>query len=476
MTTPSASSAPKPDPTAASTTASCTISLRHASSPSSASSRLTPGRAIALSAASLAIPFAFDRLIIDVPRFLYTPAFSAWFPWATLCLIILVIGFALFVKRAWRNPMWWFTGAATACCIGWMFAHNASLAYLWVNGTALTANFWYAAITGYTVLPALLMLFLQLSGTAYHPRHPAGLMANWTMGWTVSLFTHWSLLVETCSRCIDMAVSDDTGPKQGNHTIVRKIGIALLISLPMFCLLIPLLMQADEVFSYGVTHLFDHIDFTQLLVHTAAVLIPAPFLFSLLASVETRTREPELHALREAETRKAFDPIITTTVLGLVLALYAVFCAVQFTFLFAGAGLPDGYTYASYARQGFFQLLFVATLNLAGFGLVLTFAPRTKPLLTLQIGLVAATGVMLVSATTRLGLYINTYGMTWLRWLSLTFILLLALVLTLALVRLFRERLPLLTISFVLLLVWWLGLGMTNPDWVIATWNARLGA
>ncbi|PJM79728.1 DUF4153 domain-containing protein [Bifidobacterium scaligerum] len=471
MTTPSTSPVPKPKPT----TASCTISLRQTSSPSLTSSKLAPGRATALAAASLAIPFAFDRLVIDVPQFLYSPAFSAWFPWTTLCLIILVIGFALFVKRAWRNPMWWFTGAATACCIGWMFAHNASLAYLWINGTALTANFWYAAITGYTVLPALLMLFLQLSGTAYHPQRPAGLMANWIMGWTVNLFTHWPVLVETCSRYIDMAISG-AGSKQGIRTLVRKIGIALLISLPMFCLLIPLLMQADEVFSYGITHLFDRIDFTQLLVHTAVVLIPAPFLFSLLASVETRTKEPELHALREAEARKAFDPIITITVLGLVLALYVVFCSVQFTFLFAGAGLPAGYTYASYARQGFFQLLCVAALNLAGFGVVLTFAPRTKPLLVLQIGLISVTGVMLVSAAMRLGLYINTYGMTWLRWLSLTFIPLLALVLMLALVRLFRERLPLLTVSFVLLLVWWLGLGMTNPDWVIAAWNARLGA
>ncbi|WP_353960240.1 DUF4153 domain-containing protein, partial [Klebsiella pneumoniae] len=38
----------------------------------------------------------------------------------------------------------------------------------------------------------------------------------------------------------------------------------------------------------------------------------------------------------------------------------------QVIYLFGGLGtLPENYTYASYAREGFFQLVFVCILNLS---------------------------------------------------------------------------------------------------------------
>ena len=52
---------------------------------------------------------------------------------------------------------------------------------------------------------------------------------------------------------------------------------------------------------------------------------------------------------------------------------------------------------------------------------------------------------------------------------------LLAVILLLALVRLFRERLPLITVGFILILIWWAALGLSDPDWVIMSWNAKLG-
>ena len=373
--------------------------------------------------------------------------------------------------------MWWVVGAGTACCAAWLVVNDTSLAADWRNASGPTPNFWYALITGYLALPALLMLFLQLSSATFDVRRPATLIADWFLGWTVSPFSRWPLLIDTLARLVDTATHPNGNDvtSRSPETTLRKIGIALLISLPILCLLIPLLMQADEVFAYGVTHMFEHIDLTQFLFHVAVVVIPSPFLFSLLASVETRAAEPKLEGLQQAEQHRTFDPTIAAVVLGLVLALYAVFCVIQFTFLFAGAGLPAGYTYAEYARQGFFQLLFVATLNLAGYGVVLTFAPRTRTIISLEISLIAATGVMLASAAARLGLYIAAYGMTWLRWLSLTFIALLTVILLLALIRLFRERMPLITVGFIMILVWWMALGLSNPDWVIMSWNARLG-
>ena len=43
------------------------------------------------------------------------------------------------------------------------------------------------------------------------------------------------------------------------------------------------------------------------------------------------------------------------------------FCGIQIAVLFAGdvSALPEGMTYAEYAREGFFQLLLVSGINVA---------------------------------------------------------------------------------------------------------------
>ena len=58
------------------------------------------------------------------------------------------------------------------------------------------------------------------------------------------------------------------------------------------------------------------------------------------------------------------DGIITLTVLLLINLVYVLFIAVQFKYFFSGT-LEDGFTYAEYARRGFFELLFVTLINLS---------------------------------------------------------------------------------------------------------------
>ena len=59
----------------------------------------------------------------------------------------------------------------------------------------------------------------------------------------------------------------------------------------------------------------------------------------------------------------SMDGIITLTVLLLLDLVYVLFVAIQFKYFFSGT-LGDGYTYAEYARRGFFELLFVTLINL----------------------------------------------------------------------------------------------------------------
>jgi hypothetical protein len=114
--------------------------------------------------------------------------------------------------------------------------------------------------------------------------------------------------------------------------------------------------------------------------------------------------------------------IEAATVLALTDALLLVFGWVQATYLFGGGAniAARGYTYAEYARRGFFELVVVAALAL---GLLLALqavtprAGRRQVLLFngLSSLLVALVLVLVAAALRRMGLYEDAYGYTRLR-------------------------------------------------------------
>ena len=56
--------------------------------------------------------------------------------------------------------------------------------------------------------------------------------------------------------------------------------------------------------------------------------------------------------------------MIAITIAAMLTLLYLVFSVIQIVYLFMGnMTLPSGYTYAKYAREGFFQLLAVSVLK-----------------------------------------------------------------------------------------------------------------
>ncbi|WP_078962972.1 DUF4173 domain-containing protein [Streptomyces sp. XY533] len=122
--------------------------------------------------------------------------------------------------------------------------------------------------------------------------------------------------------------------------------------------------------------------------------------------------------------------------------LFAGFNAVQLAVLFGGYDKvldSTGLTYAEYARQGFWQLLWATLLTLAVIALALRWAPRSGPgdrrLVRVVLGsLCALTLVVVAAALRRMDLYVDAYGLTRLRvsvaamelWLGLVIVLIMA--------------------------------------------------
>ncbi|WP_168733068.1 DUF4153 domain-containing protein [Aliigemmobacter aestuarii] len=119
-----------------------------------------------------------------------------------------------------------------------------------------------------------------------------------------------------------------------------------------------------------------------------------------------------------------FNPVSIGNALILFNALFAVQTALDLTYLWGGADLPDGMTYAGYAHRGAYPL--VATALLAGaFALISRpFTDRSPLLRPLLILWVAQNVLLVVSALLRLDLYVTAYGLTHLRlaagiWMAL---------------------------------------------------------
>ena len=116
--------------------------------------------------------------------------------------------------------------------------------------------------------------------------------------------------------------------------------------------------------------------------------------------------------------------------------LFAAFVALQVAYLFGGLDTlaASGLTYADYARRGFFELLAAAALAAAVVAVLdARVRPRSRAFVVAAVGLVALTGVTLVSSFLRLRLYQDAYGWTELRfWVLLSIGWLAAALITLA--------------------------------------------
>ncbi|MGW5396759.1 DUF4153 domain-containing protein [Streptomyces sp. NPDC003952] len=180
--------------------------------------------------------------------------------------------------------------------------------------------------------------------------------------------------------------------------------------------------------------------------------------------------------VRPGKARSRVEWALPLIVLNL---LFAAFNAVQLAVLFGGYRKvleATGLTYAAYARQGFWQLLWATLLTLAVIALALRWAPRggagDRRLVRIVLGtLCALTLVVVASALRRMDLYVDAYGLTRLRlsvagvelWLGLVIVLIMA-------GGLFGARwLPRAVVGSAVAAV--LAFGLMSPDGVIAEGN-----
>jgi len=262
--------------------------------------------------------------------------------------------------------------------------------------------------------------------------------------------------------------------REGRSRVLPKVLLGILISVPVLAIIIWLLSSADIVFK----NLFVNIPVSKIIKHFLVVIsvfiYTVCFLWSLLKAFDER----EKSTYERIKWKLFFDPVILLTILVLINVIYAVFSVIQFAYLFGGSSfvLPSSYTYAEYARRGFFELVVVSIINfgILLFGIVFVKKENKKIFTAIRAFLtllVVFTFVLLASAFYRMLVYEQAYGFTYLRVFVQTFMIMLFFLSIVNIIYIWYSKIPIIKSYFIISLAVYIIMNFANVDVIIAKNN-----
>jgi hypothetical protein len=230
-----------------------------------------------------------------------------------------------------------------------------------------------------------------------------------------------------------------TSQKKRAWGIAGKIALGVLIAIPILAVILVCLANADPNFSAVMGNIGEWLNRLLSLRTITHILVTCIVAYYLLCYVQNaKHRIGESHAV---PNRMHVDTVVSATVLILLNIVFAIFCFTQFYYLFRGISVEAVIdSYSSYARSGFFQLLFVTVIN---FTVVLLFMRwlnnmAHKALIKALLAILCVfTGVLIASSFYRLSLYIGDGGYTRLRLLVFLFLIMESLLILITIVRIF---------------------------------------
>ncbi|WP_138755591.1 DUF4153 domain-containing protein [Paenibacillus sinopodophylli] len=260
---------------------------------------------------------------------------------------------------------------------------------------------------------------------------------------------------------VPFSILNDRWRGEGEKKTRSKLGrvvMGLLLAAPILIVVISLLASADQIFLSWLQEIPEIMTKFSLGNGLWRLIVAAFFFFyafcyiwGLLFNKAVDTTDQEIMKPKEAVLKSGgrfeVDPITASTLLVSINLVYVLFVAIQFSYLFGAANglLPEGSAYAEYARRGFAELIMVALINLillmCGLHLIRRAGAAAEWVRKLSLTvLISCTIVMLVSAYSRLSLYEEAYGFTQTRLLVHGFMLYLAVLLVIALIRIWKEH------------------------------------
>ena len=209
-----------------------------------------------------------------------------------------------------------------------------------------------------------------------------------------------------------------TSREKTNKILNAVFGIIVGIVFSIVILL--LLMSADDYFNKFVSKTFISINFD------FSKIMQFVIFFIIIFSIGVNLIRNRYIVMKENKTRK-IDHTIIISMLSVINLVFVLFLISEVSKLCGNfLQIPKGYIYSSYAREGFFQLLFVTIIN---FSIILYLIYKTnvikenKVIRNLVLILIAFSVLLIFNSYYRMFLYIGKFGFTNLRLQVILFLL-----------------------------------------------------
>lgn len=318
----------------------------------------------------------------------------------------------------------------------------------------------------------LLSLFFDVTGWSFQAYVKAGWYAFW--GGVSMMLTPFAEGMAFLKIRKMKKEKDPIDEKTKEKMIAIIIGI--IIAIPIVFVLVLLLSGADLFFREMAENIIDSIIYWELpeffdrdfFGFLGTVLVAFMIGYGVVSYITTKD------TISKETARKGIkaNPYIAISCSAMIAFVYLVFVGIQIFGLFMGAlTLPDGYTYAEYARQGFFQLTFVCLFNVCMVLVCMACFEDNTVLKWIMAVISACTYVMLVSAAYRMLLYISVYHLTFLRVFVLWAIAVMAITMLGITVFIFKKEFPIFKYILVSITVLYIGFTAAHPDFWIAKYN-----
>lgn len=267
--------------------------------------------------------------------------------------------------------------------------------------------------------------------------------------------------------------------RKSKSKIPQYILLGLLSSLPVTVIAAAFLSSADDNFGRAIGGIFGSFTnnfFSNVLIF--ALSIPLSFLmFGILHGARSRKRT--LTCDMNAAARAPAAAVCAALTPIIVLYLMFFLCQIPYFTGAFGGSLPEGYSYSEYARRGFFELCAVTVINLVVIILAHLFAKskdngeKPAPVRAFSAVFCMLTLSLIASALSKMLLYISEMGLTRLRFYTSWFMILLALVFVIEIIREIKPRLPAVKLLFAVFTVCLAALCFCDPDARIAQYNVK---
>lgn len=282
-------------------------------------------------------------------------------------------------------------------------------------------------------------------------------------------------------------IASDTISKSRKGSNIKLIIIGLLLTVPLTTVVSALLMSADDGMERMLNGIYDRIFDCDHWDIFWQLMITVPCSFYLFGMLYSNAHCSELDRLSEQVcTQKLYNwrfvsNLVMYTAVTPICILYVLFFISQGSYFLSAFmnDLPEGFTYADYARRGFFELFAVALINLGVLCIMSLHskkAGREKPfaLKFYSVILSVFTIILIATAMSKMVMYINRLGLTVLRFYTSWFMLLLGFIFILIIIKQFRYDMRLAKHAAVIFTLMFALLCFSRPESLIAKYNIRM--